>query len=242
MDRVTRAVGAALAGCAVLGVSACGADEDTDTPAPPPAPPALGAAVPAAPGVGVSIPDSALLAAGLLGTTDLPSDFTALPPRTGSSVASGAEVAPTTPAECAKILVPLAAQYPGSTAAAQATYAGPDFSSIDIDAAAYPDAALAPAFASFQALVSRCASYSGADGTGIHIEYRAGALPQPPAGDASTAFQVNTSSEGLTLYSAVSLVQVGNTLVQIAVTAPSAVEPGVLTDVTAAQVRKLRGE
>lgn len=240
MDRVTRAAVAALAGCAVLGASACGADDAPATSAPP-APPALGAAVPAGAGTGAPITDSAVLAAGLLGTPDLPTDFTAMAPRTGDSVAAGADLAPTTPAECAKILVPLAAQYPGSTAAAQASYAGPDFSSIDVDGAAYPDAALAPAFASFQALVSRCASYSGADGTGIHIEYRTGALPQPAAGDASTAFQVNTSSEGLTLYSAVSLVQVGNTLVQIAVTAPSAVEPGVLTDVTAAQVRKLRG-
>ncbi|WP_280407546.1 hypothetical protein, partial [Nocardia brasiliensis] len=170
---------------------------------------------------------------------DLPRDYPAWPPR--AAAPPGAPTTPTDPADCAKVLTPLGEQRPGALAQAAIQYAGPNFSSIDIDAASYRNDAVAPAFAQMQATLRQCVHYSGADATDIPIDYRVGGLTPPRAGDAATAFQVRTSSEGLTLHSAVAIVQVGATLAQIAVTAPEAVDERVLSELTAAQVRKLQG-
>ncbi|MFE3546681.1 hypothetical protein ACFXK0_27280 [Nocardia sp. NPDC059177] len=225
-------VSAAASACAALtGVAACGSDD---------APAAFPPAATAAPGSGTPVRDSAKLSAALLAAPDLPGAFAAVPPRDDTDDTAVPPAALTDPADCARLLTPIATQWPGSAASASVQFAGPSFATIDIDAASYLDTALAQAFDALQAQVRRCATYTG-DDAGVHIDYRTAPLAQPPAGDASSAFTLTATSDGLTLTSATSLVQVGNTLVQVVVTAPEEVDPGVLTDLTAAQVRKLRG-
>ncbi|UGT54564.1 hypothetical protein [Nocardia asteroides] len=239
MRSTLRRAGAAVSACAVLtGVVACGSDEDEcgaggSCPAP------FGPTVTAAPGTGAVVDDPARLSAGLLAATDLPGDFSVVPPRGESADPAVPPVAPTDPPDCARLLSPIATQRPGSSAAASVQFAGPSFATIDIDAASYPDASLAGAFDALQDQPRRCVSYTGED-EGVRIDYRTAPLDQPKAGDAHSAFTLTAASEGLTLTSATALVQVGNTLVQIVVTAPEVVDPGVLADLTAAQVRKLR--
>ncbi len=234
---MTRACGLLTAAASVVLAAGCGAPEPA---AASPELPPLGPVVAAAPVTVAPETDSGRLRDQLLGDADLPSGFTALPPRADAGMAS-ADASPTNPAECAKVLTPLGAQQPGALAQASTQYAGPNFSSIDIDAAAYPRDAVPGAFSAVQEILRRCAHYSGADATDIAVEYRIGGLAQPPAGDAVAAFQVRTTSDGLTLGSSVAIVQVGSTLVQVAVTAPEAVDPGVLSALTAAQVRRLKG-
>lgn len=227
-----------LAALVPLVVAGCGSQE--------PAPagkadlPALGPVVAAAPVTAAPETDSARLRERLLGDTDLPADFTALPPaaETGGGAAGGS---PTNPAECVKVLAPLGAQRSGALARASTHYAGPNFSSIDIDAASYPADTVGAAFSEVQEILRRCAHYASADGSDIPVDYRVGGLAQPPAGDASAPFQVRTTSDDLTLGSSVAIVQVGSTLAQVAVTAPESVDPGVLSALTAAQVRRLQG-
>ncbi|WP_280403476.1 hypothetical protein [Nocardia brasiliensis] len=235
---MTRGRGLMLAAATTAFVSACGSSSSSEPPAGPELPP-LGPAATAAPVQSPPATDSDRLYRQLLTGADLPRDFTALPPR--ADVPTGAPTTPTDPADCAKVLTPLGEQHPGALAQAAIQYAGPNFSSIDIDAASYRNDAVAPAFAQMQAALRQCVHYSGADATDIPIDYRVGGLTPPRAGDAATAFQVRTSSEGLTLHSAVAIVQVGATLAQIAVTAPEAVDERVLSELTAAQVRKLQG-
>ncbi len=230
-------VGAAVSACVGLAaVAGCGSDDAADSPGSGP----FSAPVTAAPGTGAVVRDAAQLSAGLLAATDLPGDFAVVPPRGDAAEPAVPPAAPTDPPDCGRLLSPIAQQWPGSAAAASVQFAGPSFATIDIDAASYPDAALAPAFDALQAQPRRCTSYSG-DDAGVRIEYRTSALAQPPVGDARSAFTLTATSDGLTLTSATSLVQVGNTLVQVVVTAPEVVDPGVLSDLTAAQVRKLRG-
>ncbi|MFD3747524.1 hypothetical protein [Nocardia sp. NPDC058633] len=237
MRTVALRVGAAVSACAgLVGIAGCGSDDTVDTPGSSP----FSAPVTAAPGTGVVVRDSARLSAGLLAATDLPGDFAVVPARDESHAPAVPTVAPTDPPDCGRLLAPIAQQWPGSAAAASVQFAGPSFATIDIDAASYPDSALGPAFDALQAQPRRCTSYSGADDD-VRIEYRTTALSQPAVGDASSAFTVTATSEGLTLTSATALVQVGNMLVQVVVTAPETVDPGVLADLTAAQVRKLRG-
>lgn len=219
-------------------VAGCGSDEPAA--AGKPELPALGPVVTAAPVASAPETDSARLRERLLGDTDLPAGFTALPPSadTGAGAVSGS---PTNPAECVKVLAPLGAQSSGALARASTQYAGPNFSSIDIDAASYPPDTVAAAFSEVQETLRRCAHYVSADGSDIPVDYRIGGLAQPPAGDACAPFQVRTTSDDLTLGSSVAIVQVGSTLTQVAVTAPESVDPGVLSALTAAQVRRLQG-
>ncbi len=232
-----RACGLLTAAASVVLGAGCGSPEPAaESPGLPP----LGPVVAAAAVTGSPETDSDRLRDRLLGDADLPSGFTALPPRAEAGMAT-TDASPTNPAECAKVLTPLGAQQSGALAQASTHYAGPNFSSIDIDAASYQQDTVAGAFSAVQETLRRCAHYSGADATDIAVEYRIGGLTQPPAGDAAAAFQVRTTSEGLTLGSSVAIVQVGSTLVQVAVTAPEAVDPGVLSALTAAQVRRLKG-
>ncbi|MFE7723137.1 hypothetical protein ACFU44_29370 [Nocardia rhizosphaerihabitans] len=221
---------AVASACAVL--AGCGSDDESTGSFP--------SAVTAAPGSGTVVRDPAQLSASLLAAGDLPGEFSVVPPRTPVDDTPVPPAAPTDPPDCGRLLSPIAEQWPGSSAAASVQFAGPSYATIDIDAASYPDAALSAAFDALQAQPRRCATYSG-DDAGVHIDYRTAALSQPPAGDASSAFTLTAASEGLTLTSSTALVQVGNTLVQVVVTAPETVDPGVLADLTAAQVRKLRG-
>ncbi|MEU7768450.1 hypothetical protein AB0B25_25525 [Nocardia sp. NPDC049190] len=242
MDRVIRARGLLLAVASTALVSGCGSAQP-DTPELPELPP-LGSVLVAAAVTAAPESDSNRLRGLLLDEANLPPNFTALPPRADlpqGVTASASGASPTNPAECAVLLTPLGAQRHDALAQASIHYAGPSFSSIDIDAASYSGEALADAFSEAQAIVRRCARYSGADDSDTRVDYRVGGLAQPPAGDASTAFQVRTSSDGLILGSSVAIVQVGSTLAQVAVTAPESVDPGVLSALTAAQVRRLRG-
>ncbi|MGO4616545.1 hypothetical protein AB4305_26950 [Nocardia sp. 2YAB30] len=240
MDRVIRVCGLLLAVASTALAAGCGSAEPA---APEPAElPPLGPVVAASPVTAVPESDPERLRGLLLGGANLPPNFTALPPRTDVPEGAGdAASAPTNPAECAKVLTPLATLRPGALAQASIQYAGPNFSSIDIDAATYPSEALAEVFSDVQAMLRRCTRYSGVDATDIPVDYQVGGLAQPPAGDAATAFQVRTSSDGMTLSSSVAIVQVGGTLAQVAVTAPEPVDPGVLSDLTTAQVRRLQG-
>lgn len=226
--------GGLLAGSAALLLAGSGCAQERDSA--PAALPPLGPVVTAAAGTGAPITDADRLRGLLLSPADLPRDFTPLPDNRPDATVTGAS--PTKPAECARVLTPLVAQRPGAQASAAVQYAGPDFSGIDIDAASYSDAALPSAFADVQALLRRCTSYS--DTGDLEIGYRIGGLPKIDAGDAAAAFQLRTDSEGLSLYSAVAIVQVGNTLAQVSVTAQQPVDPGLLGDLTVAQVRRLR--
>lgn len=237
--RVARG-GPVAAVLAVLVLAGCGEDEAAL--AAPDGLPSFGAPVSAAPVTGAGPATSAELLNRLLSSTDLPGSFTPLPPR---EPGAGASTDATDPAACVAVLTPLAAQAPGARADAAVQYAGPDFSSIDIDAAAYPADGVAPAMATVQRTLHDCVRFTDVPPPGSAgdppITYEVAPFDQPAAGDSSTAYQVLVRSDELTLHSAVALVQVGDTIAQIAVTAPESVQPEVLSALTAQQVRRLRG-
>ncbi|MFE6864360.1 hypothetical protein [Nocardia sp. NPDC057668] len=227
----------ALTGVLALTLAACGKDDTA------PALPPLGPAV-APPTVRAEgpVPDSPALRAAILDAQALPDGYAALPdPAAGSTAGSGSS---TDPAQCAKVLAPVAQQAPDAAARATATFGGLDFASIDIDAAAYAGDGAARAFTAVQTLLRDCGSYSGTDAAdpSATIEFRVGSLEQPAAGDAATAYRVVTTSQGFTLYSAVSLALVGSTVVQIAMSGAKEPDAQQLSALTVAQVRKLRGE
>ncbi|GAB2672701.1 hypothetical protein [Nocardia goodfellowii] len=230
-----RGLGLLLAGVG-LALTGCSAD----TPENKPVLPAFGPIVAAAPAGGEPITDSDVLLARLLDPADLPSGFTPSGASRSADLPLG-DPPPTKPAGCEQVMTPIGEQRPEARAWNFIGYNGPNFSSIDIDAASYPSDQLGPAFAAVQQTLRGCTVYSGADADETAIEFQLGALEQPAAGDAAASYQLRTVSDGITLMTLVSVVQVGNTLAQIAVTAPDAVDPGVLTAVTAAQVRRLRG-
>lgn len=223
-----------LAGALALTVTACG-NKDSAPPLP-----SLGSTVQPsqAPG-GATALDQCTLRSDLLDVSQMPAGFTALDdPPPGSSGGAGAK---TDPAPCAKILATIATQAPGSAAQAAAQFAGQNFASVDIDAASYANGGAVQAFSTVQSLLQGCTKYSGRDADNTKVEFRLGGLNQPQAGDGSTAFQVRTTSDGLTLYTDVSIVLVGSTVVQIALSDSKEPDPQQLSAMTAAQVRKLRG-
>ncbi|MFC8046938.1 hypothetical protein [Nocardia sp. NPDC057353] len=246
-NRSARPSGSRLPVAAVLAalvLAGCADDGEPAPAAPEPGAglPSFGAPATAAPVTGTGPAGSAELLNRLLSGTDLPGSFTPLPPRaTGGAAGTDA----TDPAGCVAVLTPIARQVPGARADAAVQYAGPDFSSIDIDAAAYPADGVAPALAAVQRTLRECVRYTDVpppDAAGDPpITYEVAPFDQPAAGDSSTAYQVLVRSDDLTLHSAVALVQVGDALAQIAVTAPESVQPEVLTALTTQQVRRLRG-
>ena len=145
-------VGAAVSACVGLAaVAGCGSDDAADSPGSGP----FSAPVTAAPGTGAVVRDAAQLSAGLLAATDLPGDFAVVPPRGDAAEPAVPPAALTDPPDCGRLLSPIAQQWPGSAAAASVQFAGPSFATIDIDAASYPDPALAPAFDALQAQARR---------------------------------------------------------------------------------------
>lgn len=234
-----RAVLLAAAG-AVLSAG-CGSPDDEQGAAAPGLP-ELGPVVAAASVDAQPISDENVLISHLLSISDFPDGMTAVHDRrVNPGQAALTTVAETEPAECGRVMSSIAAQTPDPVTATGIAYSGPDFSSIDIDAATFAPDRVASAFTAVQEQLRRCTSYRGTDADEIAIEYRVGALDQPKAGDASASYQVRTTSEGLTLVSLVTVVQVGPTLAQVAVSAPEAVDPGLLSDLTDAQVRRLQG-
>jgi hypothetical protein len=203
--------------------------------------PPVGAATPPPTVTAAPFADSAALQAKLLGTADLPTGFTQIDDGSGGNGQTPPDRSHTDPAACAKVLDAVTKQVPGASAAGAVHYSSPDFDSIDIDAASYPTRAAAQTFSTVEDLVHRCTSYSGTDADGTPVSYRIGGLNEPKAGDASISFQVQTSSQGLTLYSAATLALVGSTVVQIARAAQKPVDPAALAALTDTQIRRLRG-
>ncbi|WP_227982974.1 hypothetical protein [Nocardia spumae] len=217
----------------VAGVSACGNHDQSL--------PALPSTVAAPPITAPAVTDSEVLRALLLGPADMPAGFTQLDDAAPGNGPTPQDRSRTEPAECAKVLAPVADLYAGPTARSAAHYSSPNFASIDIDIASYADGGAAQAFSAVQKLAHACGSYSGTDADGTSVSYRLGGLSQPAAGDASTSFQVRTTSEGMSLYSAATVAVVGSTIVQIAETSPAQVEPNALRDLTDKQIRRMTG-
>ncbi|KAA0023204.1 hypothetical protein FOY51_11840 [Antrihabitans cavernicola] len=225
---------------------ACSSSPDKPTDAAPSAPLKPSVSAPATPSA-PAITDSTKLAAALLAARDLPAGFNPIAdPTQDPSAPSGPDAdkpdkSHTDPAQCAAVLSPISDQQGGSAAHAVSRFTGPNFSSIDIDAASYPSTGAAGAFAHVQDLFGSCLSYSGTDADGIHVDYKLAGNDQPAAGDASVSIRATTTSEGLTLISDVVVAVVGSTVVQISATGQQPIDPKVLTDVTVKQVDRLRG-
>ncbi|MBC2638533.1 MULTISPECIES: sensor domain-containing protein [unclassified Rhodococcus (in: high G+C Gram-positive bacteria)] len=241
--------GSVAASCslfAVLALSACSSDGSGDAGATASLAP-LGPAVTAAPNaVGAPFADRAALKAALLGVGDLPVGFTpvpdpeddlGLPP---ASESADSDKSSTDPAKCGAVLSPVADQRTGATAAASGWFTGPDFATIDQDAASYGTGADASqAFAAVQDALAGCTEYSGTDADGVQVQYRVGGREQQPAGDASLAFRLVTTSEGVSLVSDVVVVLVGSTVTQLVATGQEPIDAGVLNDLTSTAVTKL---
>lgn len=189
--------------------------------------------------------DNAALRARLLTPADLPVGFVqapspedlGLPP---ADATSATDKSNTEPQRCADVLAPIADQTSGIVGSAAVTFTGPNFSSIDQDVATYSDPeAIARAFASVQDTLGQCTEYRGTDVDGVEVTYALGGRDQRPAGDASTAFRLVTTSEGFTLTSDLVVVAVGNSLVQLVATGQTPIDPGVFADLTDTAVRDL---
>lgn len=232
MGRLTSS--ALLAAGLALTVTACGS-KDSAAPLP-----TLGPTVqPGTSGAGAAPLDQYTLRGDLLEVGQLPAGFSALnDPPPGSTSGAGSK---TDPAQCSSVLAGIADQAPGSAARAAAQFAGSNFASLDIDAASYANGGAAQAFSAVQKLLQGCTKYTGKDADNSSVEFRVGGLSQPNAGDASTSFQMRTTSQGLTLYTDVSIVLVGSTVVQIALSDAKEPDPQQLSAMTATQVRRLQG-
>lgn len=232
--RAGRTAPALLAATAVL-AAGCGS-QHTGSSLPPLSSAATPSTVTAAP-----LTDSAALQAKLLSATDMPPGFEVLQDGSAGNGPTPPDKSHTDPAACAKVLDPVSDQVAGASAQGAVHYSSADFDSIDIDAASYPGGAAAKAFAAVQDLLRRCTSYSGTDADGTAVSYQVGGLAEPRAGDASTSFQVRTTSQGMTLYSAATVALVGSTVVQIARAGQQPVAPAALRDITTTQVQRLQG-
>lgn len=195
---------------------------------------------------GEPVLDPETLQAAILGTADLPVGFVPLAdPTQDLGLLPAAEPTEparsrTTPPACAAVLSPIADVAPGSVAGALSRFGGPDFTSIDIDVASYPDLAAAQAFTRVQELFGQCLHFTGSDLDGVDIDYHIGGLDQAQVGDASVAFRVLTGSDGVTLTTDVVVAVVGSTVVQVAATGQLPIDSKVLTDIVKRQVDRLR--
>lgn len=219
---------------AALFASACGSHKNSSLPP-------IASATPPPTVTAAPFTDSAALRAKLLGAADMPPGFDQLDDGSGGNGQTPPDRSRTDPAACARVLDEVGKQVPGASAAAAVHYSSPNFDSIDIDAASYPNTAAAQAFSTVENLVRTCSSYSGTDADGTALTYRVGGLNEPGAGDASVSFQVQTSSQGMTLYSAATVALVGSTVVQIARAGQQPVDPAALKALTDTQIQRLRG-
>ncbi len=228
---------AGVLSCAVL--AACGSAAEHAAP-PPPAFDVTAPAVATGPPIG----DPAALRAKLLTTAELPSGFTVLPDPEDDlglpPAPGGSGKASTQPPACAAVLEPVGAQHPGALAQAVRRFEGPDFASVDIDAASYSANSAAVAFSRVRDVLRGCLSYHGTDADGTGVRHRISGLEQPPAGDASLAVRLFSDSDGLSLTSDIVVFVVGATVVQLTASAPTPIEPAVLTDLVEAQAERLR--
>ncbi|MFI8565044.1 hypothetical protein ACIGGF_00575 [Rhodococcus sp. NPDC078407] len=234
-----------LAGLSLLGLAAaagCGSDDPGQAPAPVPT------TVVAAPDplLGTPITDSDVLTASMLGLGDLPDGFSSIPDPVRDL---GLDPAPdydspdessTDPAECAAVIAPVSEQVAGAATSAVVRFSGPNFSSIDEDAASYVGTGTADAFAAVQQAWTGCAEFTGTDADGVSVEYALAGREQPQIGDASASIRLTTNSEGFTLISDVVVAVVDSTVVQIVVSDQSGLEPETVTAVAEAAADRIR--
>ncbi|OZE76111.1 hypothetical protein BH92_18445 [Rhodococcoides fascians A21d2] len=241
---MTRTTTRLLAGLSLVGLAAaagCSSDEPSQATAP--APTAVAAPDPL---LGVPITDSAVLTASMLGLGDLPDGFSSIPDPVRDL---GLDPAPdydspdkssTDPAACAAVLAPVSEQLGGAASSAVARFSGPNFSSIDEDAASYTGTGTAEAFASVQQAWTGCAEFTGTDADGVSVDYALAGREQPQIGDASASIRLTTSSEGFTLISDVVVAVVDSTVLQIVVSDQSGLEPATVTAVAEAAADRIR--
>ncbi|MFC4602130.1 sensor domain-containing protein [Rhodococcus kronopolitis] len=242
---VTRSAGVlALTATAALLAGCASSDEPTGAPLPP-LPTAVTA--PANPGA-TPITDQHRLQSALLTTAQLPAGFVALPdPVRDLGLPPAADDQPTAdrsstdPQVCASVLREVADQSPGAATRAAARFGGPDFASIDTDAASFAGDGAARAFETVQQTLAACGQYRGTDADGVAVTYRLGGLDQPAVGDASIAVRLQTTSDGLTMTSDAVYAVVGSTVVQVVASGQEPIEPAVLTGLAADAVDRLRG-
>ncbi|MCQ4119063.1 sensor domain-containing protein [Rhodococcus tibetensis] len=207
----------------------------------------LGPIVTASPGAsGAPFIDQAALRAALLDVRDLPVGFApvadpekdlGLPP---ASETAESDKSSTDPALCGAVLSPVADQHPGAASSASAWFQGPDFTTIDQDAASYATAAeAAQAFTDIQTTLAQCSDYSGTDADGVDVQYRAGGRDGHPAGDASVGFRLVTTSDGFSLVSDVAVAVAGSTVTQLVATGQEPIDEGVFEKMTQAAASKL---
>lgn len=244
--RPTLTTSAAFGALILTLTAGCSARDDASAPALPP----LRAAVtadPDAPGVGFD--DTDALTRALLTAENLPVGFITVPDLVRDLGLTPLDPDPTTeshpatePAQCANVLSELALQRPGAASSSAARFTGPDYTSIDQDAASYRDSAIAAAaFADVQKTLASCTSYQGTDAEGIRVDYALGGREHPlPGMDAAAlGFQVVTTSEGFSLYSDAVIAAVGPTLIQLVATGPEPIDPAVFNELVAAAIDKI---
>ncbi|MGA9872634.1 MAG: hypothetical protein WBQ44_16030 [Rhodococcus sp. (in: high G+C Gram-positive bacteria)] len=239
-----------LSAVPLLALAACGASDDdvAESSAGNAERAEIGSRVPAPnPLSGSTITDAAVLQTAMLTPTDLPDGYAVLPDPVRDL---GLDPAPeydapdrsgTDPQRCADVLAPIADQVAGAAADAEVRYAGPNFSSIDEDAASYPEIGAADAFEAVQSTIAECTAFSGTDADGIDVEYQLSGREQMPVGDASTSVRLETTSEGFTLVSDAVVAVVDRTVVQLVVTSQEGVDPDALTALAETAVDRIRG-
>lgn len=238
-------VAVALGTCALLS-AACGANSDDAAPSTTaPAPAAVSAPDPLA---GPPITDSSVLQSAMIPLESLPPGYTVIPDPVRDL---GLDPAPeydapdqsgTDPQRCADVLAPISQQFADAAASAEVRYSGPDFSSIDEDAASYVDRGAADAFAAVQATFAECATFTGTDADGIDVAYTlSGRDGDVTAGDASVAARLQIESGGFTLVSDVVVAVVDSTVVQVVATDEDGVDDATLSALAQAAVDEIRG-
>ncbi|WP_256895574.1 hypothetical protein [Rhodococcus sp. 1163] len=235
----------ALAVATALSAAACGGSDAPSDDAPKVA---LGPAV-AAPDLllGSPITDSATLQSAMLTMDLLPDGFAPIPDPVRDL---GMDPAPeydapdrsgTDPQACGDVLAPIERQVPGASAGADVRYSGPNFSSLDEDAASYPGRGAAEAFTALQNTFAQCTEYSGTDADGVRIDYRLEGREQKTVGDASVSVRLTIDSGGYTLISDVVVAVVDSTVVQLVGTDQEAFDSALMTELATTAVDRIRG-
>ncbi|WP_222676844.1 sensor domain-containing protein [Rhodococcoides corynebacterioides] len=206
-------------------------------------------AVPSVAAGSAPIVDNAFLAGRLLTIADLPAGWTGydLPPLDPSAPGATAEDRSSTdPADCAAVLAPIASAIPGGISAASVSYGGPDFTSLDQDAASYDGPGAATAFGQIQDSLARCGTFSGTDADGVRVDYRVGAsdLVSGPGvvspGDAAVAARIQVTSDGVELTTDAVITLVGATVTQIVATGLDPVDPELVRGLATTAADRLR--
>ncbi|SFA38333.1 hypothetical protein SAMN05444374_101114 [Rhodococcoides kroppenstedtii] len=255
MARASAALVAGMVSVAVLaGCSTDAPDTDESTESTPPAPrvdlaPFEPVPIPTVAAGATPIVDNAFLAGRLLTIADLPAGWTGydLPPLDPSAPGATAEDRSSTdPADCAAVLAPIATAIPGGISAASVSYGGPNFASLDQDAASYDGDGAATAFGRIQDALARCGTFSGTDADGVRVDYRVGAsdlLSGPDVvapGDAAVAARIQVTSDGVELTTDAVVSLVGATVTQIVATGLDPVDPDLVRGLTSTAADRLR--